>query len=268
MQTQAAQQQLQLQQQQQQQLLQQQQAASQQPQMGLAGSQAQGQGAVAAVGNAVHNAQMQASQMMAPAAGVPKDGFFNVFFGAKDPQQKDVARTATAAAAAVTAVAKQPQPPAPATKGKQLSSGAAPLVGGSSAAPVSSASSAVVVSSGGGRTDRLEQVPASIRALSAPSDKERFETELIQALLVAYFDIVRKNVKDLVPKSIMYFLVSQSKESIQNELVTSLYKEELFLALLEESPMVASRRNACKSMLEVLRRAHEILNEVRDFSTK
>jgi replication fork clamp-binding protein CrfC len=50
---------------------------------------------------------------------------------------------------------------------------------------------------------------------------------------VAYFDIVRKNFKDLVPKSVMCFLVNASKDLIQNELVQNLYKDELIDKLLE-----------------------------------
>jgi dynamin 1-like protein len=84
--------------------------------------------------------------------------------------------------------------------------------------------------------------------------------------LVSYFNIVRKNIQDLVPKAIMHFLVNQAKETIQNELVSHLYKEELFDTLLEEAPTVAARRAACKSMLDVLRRAQAILNEVRESS--
>lgn len=73
--------------------------------------------------------------------------------------------------------------------------------------------------------------------------------------------------QDLVPKSIMHFLVNSSKEQIQNELVTNLYKEELFAVLLEESEAVSKKRKTCKEMLTVLRRAHEILNEVREFNS-
>jgi len=107
-------------------------------------------------------------------------------------------------------------------------------------------------------------VPATIKSINAPSEKEKFETELIQSLLVSYFDIVRKNVQDSVPKSIMHFLVNQAKDTIQNELVSHLYKEELFDLLLEESNMVAARRSACKNNLEILRKAQNVLNEVRE----
>lgn len=76
---------------------------------------------------------------------------------------------------------------------------------------------------------------------------------------------MKKNVKDTVPKSIIHFLVNKSKEEIQNELVAALYKEELFDELLQESQVIAQRRDACKIMIDSLRKAHDILNEVRDF---
>eukprot|EP01113_Clastostelium_recurvatum_P027373 TRINITY_DN32_c0_g1_i4.p1 TRINITY_DN32_c0_g1~~TRINITY_DN32_c0_g1_i4.p1 ORF type:complete len:859 (+),score=230.38 TRINITY_DN32_c0_g1_i4:15-2591(+) len=117
---------------------------------------------------------------------------------------------------------------------------------------------------GGAPGDRLTQVPTSIKAGADVTDKERFETELIKSLMVSYFDIVRKNVKDSVPKSIIHFLVNQSKDLIQNELVSNLYKEDLFDELLEESPQISSRRKACKAMLEILRKANDIINDVRD----
>ncbi len=52
---------------------------------------------------------------------------------------------------------------------------------------------------------------------------------------------------------------------MQNELVAALYKENLFSELLEEGPQVATRRQQCSTLLDVLKRAHSILNEVRDF---
>eukprot|EP00029_Vermamoeba_vermiformis_P006673 TRINITY_DN2691_c0_g1_i1.p1 TRINITY_DN2691_c0_g1~~TRINITY_DN2691_c0_g1_i1.p1 ORF type:complete len:787 (-),score=334.88 TRINITY_DN2691_c0_g1_i1:36-2396(-) len=122
--------------------------------------------------------------------------------------------------------------------------------------------------SGYRRRDRLDEVPSVLQAGSVTTDREQFETELIRSLLVSYFNIVRKNIQDTVPKSVMQFLVSRSKNDIQNELVKSLYKEELFDELLEESPAIASRRKACKQMVDMLSRAQEILNEVRDFNIK
>lgn len=119
---------------------------------------------------------------------------------------------------------------------------------------------------GGQSVPRLGQMPQSIHTIGQQSEKERFETELIQNLISSYFDIVRKNIGDCVPKSIMHFLVNTSKVNIRNELVKSLYKEELFGELLEENPEIASRRKACQEMLDALTKANEVLYEVRDFN--
>lgn len=88
----------------------------------------------------------------------------------------------------------------------------------------------------------------------------------VEHLLQSYFSVVRKNVKDSVPKSIMHFLVNKSKESLQNQLVARLYKEELFEELLEESPLIAQKRKECERTIEALSKAHTILSEVRDFN--
>jgi hypothetical protein len=84
-------------------------------------------------------------------------------------------------------------------------------------------------------------------------------------LLKSYFKIVRKNIKDKVPKSIMFFLVNNSKEQIQNELVQELYKEDKFNTLLEESDDVAQRREQHEQTIKILTTAQRILNEIIDY---
>jgi len=51
---------------------------------------------------------------------------------------------------------------------------------------------------------------------------------------------------------------------MQNELVKYLYKEELFNDLLKENDDVAAKRKATAKMLDVLTKANQIINEVRD----
>ncbi|CAI5745459.1 unnamed protein product [Peronospora destructor] len=114
---------------------------------------------------------------------------------------------------------------------------------------------------------KLPQVPVSMRQGDNPTDRERIETEIIKSLLASYFDIVRKNFLDLVPKTIMCFMVGHSKENIQNELVSSLYREDKLNELLAETGDIASRRSNCDEMRTLLQRALAIVNEVRDFNT-
>jgi len=66
----------------------------------------------------------------------------------------------------------------------------------------------------------------------------------------------------------MYFLVNKSKEALHNRLVERLYKEELFDELLGESPEIVARRKTAKELVSMLKRATEVMNEVRDFALK
>lgn len=90
------------------------------------------------------------------------------------------------------------------------------------------------------------------------------ELNIIKSLLATYFGIIRKNISDTVPKAIMCFLVNKSKAEMQNELVRNLYKDELFSELLKENDDIAAKRKATAKMLDVLTKANQILNEVKD----
>jgi dynamin 1-like protein len=114
---------------------------------------------------------------------------------------------------------------------------------------------------------KLPQVPETMRRpADAPTDRERIETEIIKSLIESYFDIVRKNFMDMVPKSIMHFLVSTAKEGLQNDLVSQLYKDSSIGEMMKETPDVARRRSEIQEMRALLQKALEIVNEVRDFN--
>ena len=68
------------------------------------------------------------------------------------------------------------------------------------------------------------------------------ETIIIQNLIQSYFAIVKKNIADLVPKTIMAFLVNESKQIAQRELVGEIYKFGNLEELLVEDPIVAQTR--------------------------
>jgi len=118
------------------------------------------------------------------------------------------------------------------------------------------------------RIVQLPQVPSIMRQTDHPTtDREKIETEIIKSLIESYFSIVRKNFIDMVPKTIMYFLVNHVRDTMQNELVADLYRDTMVSVLMEEADDIAQRRKTCDEMNGLLKKALEIVNEVRDFNT-
>ncbi|CAG8951565.1 hypothetical protein HYFRA_00007481 [Hymenoscyphus fraxineus] len=96
----------------------------------------------------------------------------------------------------------------------------------------------------------------------ALTDREAMETELIRALISSYFNIVRESIADQVPKAVMHLLVNHSKDSVQNRLVSELYKDSLFEELLYEDDVVKKEREKCEKMLKTYKEASKIIGEV------
>jgi hypothetical protein len=68
---------------------------------------------------------------------------------------------------------------------------------------------------------------------------------------------------DMVPKAIMLNLVSWSRENMQGELLTNMYKTDELDELLKESDYTVRRRKDCQQMVESLSKAQEIVNQVQ-----
>lgn len=105
----------------------------------------------------------------------------------------------------------------------------------------------------------MEAPPAIIRPQAALSDRETMETEVIKLLIHSYFNIIKREMIDMVPKAISLTLVSHSKENLQRELLQELYKPEVLDDLLKESEFVVSRRKEVVGMVQALNKAEEIV---------
>ncbi|CAH2092110.1 unnamed protein product [Euphydryas editha] len=88
--------------------------------------------------------------------------------------------------------------------------------------------------------------------------------DLVERLIKSYFYIVRKSIKDSVPKAVMHFLVNFVKDNLQSELVTHLYKSDQAESMLNESEHIAQRRKEAADMLKALQRAGQIISEIRE----
>eukprot|EP00271_Cylindrocystis_brebissonii_P006355 TRINITY_DN19108_c0_g1_i1.p1 TRINITY_DN19108_c0_g1~~TRINITY_DN19108_c0_g1_i1.p1 ORF type:complete len:904 (-),score=141.37 TRINITY_DN19108_c0_g1_i1:127-2706(-) len=108
----------------------------------------------------------------------------------------------------------------------------------------------------------LREPPAILRALEDKSAEEGTEIAVTRLLLKSYYDIVRKNIQDVVPKAIMHFLVNQVKRELHSVFIQELYKESLFEEMLQEKEEVAVKRKRCKDILRVLQQAAWTLEEL------
>ncbi|GAA5814246.1 vacuolar protein sorting-associated protein 1 [Mucor flavus] len=108
----------------------------------------------------------------------------------------------------------------------------------------------------------MDAPPTTLKATGALSDREFMETEVIKLLIQSYYNIVKRTMVDMVPKAIMLNLVNHSKEELQRELLTELYKHDVLDDLLQESDFTRQRRKDCKKMIEALQKADEIVGSV------
>ncbi|EMD67200.1 hypothetical protein GGP41_007120 [Bipolaris sorokiniana] len=109
----------------------------------------------------------------------------------------------------------------------------------------------------------MEPPPPTLKASGTLSEKESQEVEVIKLLITSYFNIVRRTMIDMVPKAIMLNLVQWTKENMQGELLTNMYKTDELDELLKESEYTVKRRKDCLQMVESLTKAQEIVNQVQ-----
>jgi dynamin 1-like protein len=78
-----------------------------------------------------------------------------------------------------------------------------------------------------------------------------------ELLIHSYFNIVKREMIDMVPKAISLTLVSHSTKNLQRELLQELYKPEVLDDLLKESESIVHRRKEVTSMVAALNKAEE-----------
>ena len=88
------------------------------------------------------------------------------------------------------------------------------------------------------------------------------EINLIRSLITSYFNIVRQSIQDLIPKAIMHLLVNHTSQHVQNRLVATLYKPDMFTGMLNEDEALVAERTRVKALLDAYKDAFKILSEV------
>ncbi|KAJ7215674.1 Dynamin central region-domain-containing protein [Mycena haematopus] len=96
--------------------------------------------------------------------------------------------------------------------------------------------------------------PSSQAPLNA---RDTMETQVIRLLITSYFNIVKREMIDTVPKAISLTLITHATKNIQQELLQELYKPEGITELLKESEAVVTRRRDLTAMVDALSKAEE-----------
>ncbi|XP_031479311.1 dynamin-related protein 3A-like isoform X4 [Nymphaea colorata] len=109
---------------------------------------------------------------------------------------------------------------------------------------------------------QLKEPPAMLRPSATPTEEEAIEMEVTKLLLKSYFDVVRKNIEDYVPKAIMHFLVNYAKRDLHSVFIRELYRENLFEEMLQEPEEIATKRKQSREMFRVLQQAFRTLDEL------
>ncbi|XP_052879062.1 dynamin-related protein 3A-like [Gossypium arboreum] len=108
----------------------------------------------------------------------------------------------------------------------------------------------------------LREPPTVLRPSENLSETQAIEIAITKLLLRSYYDIVRKNIEDSVPKAIMHFLVNHTKRELHNVFIKKLYRENLFQEMLQEPDEIASKRKRTRETLRVLQLAFRTLDEL------
>merc|ERR1719502_2574338 len=81
----------------------------------------------------------------------------------------------------------------------------------------------------------------------------------IRHRLDSYFDVMIRNVRDLVPKAIGFYLVRAVVDKLQFELLNSLNDDNKINELLGEPPHIMEERKQLNQQRQTLQKAHGVL---------
>ncbi|KAL0965484.1 hypothetical protein UPYG_G00281890 [Umbra pygmaea] len=115
-----------------------------------------------------------------------------------------------------------------------------------------------------GKSDSGDGENSSDNLMNSMDPQLERQVETIRNLVDSYMAIVNKTIRDLMPKTIMYLMINNTKEFINAELLANLYHSGDQNSLMEESQEQAHHRDEMLRMYHALK---EALNIIGDIST-
>lgn len=118
------------------------------------------------------------------------------------------------------------------------------------------------------QSTNVSSVPPLLSLSLSMTDREQIEVSVIKSLIASYFLIVKKTVSDLIPKSVVAFMVNSSRVKLQSSLIANLYDNHQWRELLIEGDEIKEKRKNCQQLLKLLQQALEAVHEARDFQAE
>ena len=103
-----------------------------------------------------------------------------------------------------------------------------------------------------------------VRKTKAQVDQD--STRTLVSLCARYFELVRTQIVDLIPKAVVMMLVEGSSKQLRDVLLKKVVGSELADDMMREDPRISQQRTKCKEILAALKKAQQILQEVRQVS--
>lgn len=113
--------------------------------------------------------------------------------------------------------------------------------------------------------NRTDIVPGAKEEKKHLSSTTVFVMELRQRI-DSYFNLVIRNVRDRIPKTIGHFLVKKVQDKIQFHLYSEINKNSKMAEVLGEHPAITEERNNLSRTLEVLKHATKVLQRDPDIT--
>lgn len=113
----------------------------------------------------------------------------------------------------------------------------------------------------------LNRIPDKLMIDNKPSRREKSEIQLIKRMITSYFDVVKKNVNDLVPKAIITFFIrkvraaEQTIDLAEKEMVHHLYDEKTIESVMREDQDIVNQRASVQSNIGILKECLVLMNE-------
>lgn len=107
----------------------------------------------------------------------------------------------------------------------------------------------------------LHRIPDKLMIDNKPSKREKNEINLIKRMINSYFDVVKKNVNDLVPKAVITFFIKKTIDLAEKEMVHNLYDEKLLDSVMREDQDIVTQRKAVQSNVDLLKECLVLMSE-------